>query len=384
MINWIRWNYMKVLAAAVGVAVLAGGIYSVTSLKSAKEGNKVAATIDSLYDCETPSCLTEVVAKYERGELLGFLAEVAGKNTAEASLPQAIREAGGRCAVVGYAAGQSYSAGMTAVELPGLIASIEMIPSDAGTSLAFRCQGAFIGSVAETLAASLSVDEAKALLGQLCEISSDESTGRYRFGNREALCQFSAAGRLAVYNAMANNDEPTWANIVDLCNATGKFNASQCMHGALGAIRAGALSKFSYSKTDCADSVKPGYCSAILADARVALTLPTLMSSKDLPASMTEFCAGFEDETGCRHGFFVGMWRAGGSAVCEKLGTFMQECFAANNTREAMVWTMFSDVKGADLKKQLCTRDETDADSAARCEKVVDGILNYTYTNGIV
>lgn len=382
MITWIRWNLTKIIIGIVAVAVIAGGLYASGTLRQAKDANQAATVVDRIYDCETPECIKEIAAAYDADQLVALMSEVSSTNTAEVTQSTALRDSGGRCIIFGKAVGELYAELVTVKEIPTLIASIDMTPSDKGTSLAYRCQMGFVSSVGAALGKTLSVEEVTKALPTLCEGPSqaEEGKSRYRFETLDAICQLSATGHLVVQSVLTENDKATWKDFVNLCNAAGEFRVSQCLMAAQGAVRQAGLEDMVYGEDDCKESTRPAFCTMIATDAQVGKKMADIVGGAALAGEMEKFCSGSTDATGCRQGFHVGVWRMLGYAACDEMGKFKEECFDTTLTREAVLWTMLSDLKGGDIKTALCTLD----DIKSRCEKIVDNIFNYKFTDGVV
>jgi hypothetical protein len=271
MITWIRWNLTKIIVGIVAVAVIAGGLYASGTLRQAKDANQAATVVDRIYDCETPECIKEIAAAYDADQLVALMSEVSSTNTAEVTQSTALRDSGGRCIIFGKAVGELYAELVTVKEIPTLIASIDMTPSDKGTSLAYRCQMGFVSSVGAALGKTLSVEEVTKALPTLCDAPSQADAGksRYRFETLDAICQLSATGHLVVQSVLTENDKATWKDFVNLCNAAGEFRVSQCLMAAQGAVRQAGLEDMVYGEDDCKESTRPAFCTMIATDAQV-------------------------------------------------------------------------------------------------------------------
>jgi hypothetical protein len=381
MINWIRWNFTKLIIGIVALAIAGGGLYAVSSLGQAENRTKAASTLDGLLECDTTDCIEESLKVTSRDDLPGILDELRAEDTTVATQPTAIRFAGGRCVVGGMVIGKKFAEGLKLSDLTTVLTSLDVTPSASTERNAYLCQFGFIAGLAEEIGNSTSQAELGAFLPSLCGESLVGTTGdRYRFEASDGLCQIVATGTLVVSSVVAVNEKPSWADIVTLCAATGEHRESKCLFGAVSAIRALTIGEIEYGNDDCAKSTRIGYCTMILADARASLGIADLIASKDLAEAMTTFCSDAGDASGCRHGFYMPFRVYQGIEICNSFGKYTSECYDVVYTRELAFWTMFSTVKGDDLTAKVCTLPA----SSTQCKAIAGRILEYTYRDGII
>jgi len=380
MLTWLLWNKMKVVVALVVLSLIGGGVYAFSSVNTAQEGTRSAATLDGIFGCETPECVETEIAKVPKGELFDLLAAVNLTDKGMARQPVGLREVGGLCNIAGRSMGQIIAEGEEVAGLGTLLAGIDMTPSPAGERLGYPCQFGLIYGLVETLAAKATLDEVREALPALCEEPTRSGDKvRHRFSPVDGLCSFAATGALVASEVLAGVEEARWSDVVELCNVVGETLVSQCLQGALGSVR---MLKYvtKFEPSDCKESLQPGYCNIILAEARGVLQVAELVASSDLESNIDEFCKGATDLDGCRQGLYLSLWSFQGSRACDLFGSLTDECLDVSFTRDAFVRTIFSTAKGDLLVDEVCTT----ARARERCEDIVAGIANYQFTSGLV
>jgi hypothetical protein len=380
MLTWLLWNKMKVLVALLVLSLIGGGVYAFSTVNTAQEGTRSAATLDGIFGCETPECVETELVKVPKEKLIELLAEVNRTDKGMARQPAGLREVGGLCSIAGRSMGQMLAEGEDVAGLGAYVAGIDMTPSPAGERLGYPCQFGLVYGLVETIAAKASLDEIREALPGLCE--DPARTGdevRHRFSPVDGLCSFAVTGALVASEVLAGAEEPRWSAVVELCNAVGETQVSQCLQGALGTVR---MLKYvtTFEPTDCKVSLQPGYCNIILSEARGVLQLAELVASSDLESNIDDFCKGATDMDGCRQGLYLSLWSFQGYRACDLFGSRSDECLDVAFTRDAFVRTIFSTAKGDLLVEAICTAES----ARERCEDIVAGIANYQFVSGLV
>jgi len=378
MLNWIRWNRTLVISFLVGALLVGGGVYTFKAIQNANSSAAYALTLEEILSCETPSCVQSAVNDVNSSDLMAILDELAKQVKPVNLQPETLANAGGLCGIAGEEIGRRAASDITATEAAPLLQGLILTVTEQDSVVAYPCQLGFVTGFGEKLGTSTTPAQVKQSVADLCpELTKDTDSDRVSYDIKDTLCS-RAAGVMTVY---ASNATHSWKTSVEGCNAFSENNVAPCLNAAAAELRS-VTSEPTIELADCVGSKRAGYCELIVASAKVSPQQESLAASENPLSEFEATCKGAASLEACRHGYILGVAPSVQFIdVCAKMGTLSTKCEDVVLTRTASAFLRISNMKGEDINRMCVTLPEK---TKARCESVVDGILDYRYKDGLV
>jgi len=378
MLNWIRWNRTLVISFLVGALLVGGGAYTIKAIESANSTAAYALTVEEVLSCETETCVISAIASADDKDLTGLLDELS-KQTKPLNLqPNSLTASGGLCGIAGKEIGRKIAANMAPGEASKIISEITLTVTEQESVVAYPCQLGFVTGIGETLGASVGTEKIQAGVAALCPDQTQGATSdRISYDVKDTLCS-RAAGVMTVF---ASPNSYTWQTSVDGCNGVSESNVVPCLNAAAAELRTVATEP-RIELADCVESKRPGFCELIVASIKVSPEGETLAASDNPLQSFESICKTATSLEACRHGYIIGIVPTVENIdVCGKMGSLSTLCEDVVLTRTASVYLRISNKRGEGINIMCLSLP---VKTRERCDKIVDGILDYRYENGLV
>jgi hypothetical protein len=378
MLNWIRWNRTLVISFLVGALLVSGGAYTIKAIQSANSTAAYALTVEEVLSCETAPCVTSAIAAADGKDLTGLLDELSKQAKPLSLQPASLTNSGGLCGIAGKEIGRRVAADMSPGDAAKTISEITLTVTEQDSVVAYPCQLGFVTGIGEKLAASVGPDNIQAGVAALCPDQAKETTSdRISYDIKDTLCS-RAAGVMTVY---ASSNSFTWETSVDGCNGISENNVVPCLNAAAAELR-NVATEPKVELADCTESKRPGFCELIVASIKVSPQSETLAASDNPLQSFESICKTATSLEACRHGYILGVVPSVQFIdVCGKMGSLSTLCEDVVLTRTASAYLRISNKRGEGISI-MCV--SLPVKTRERCDKVVDGILDYRFENGLV
>jgi len=390
MFNWIRWHLTQVIIGIVAFALIAGGIYTLTSISKADSKNITKTQVDSLVSCETTECVNDYIAKVPSDELMSVYESISKFKKSLLLYPKDILASGpGICYVASVAIGERVAQTQTIKDLPTMITKLGVESTNRAEGLAFPCQFGFMDGYIKIIASKTSVDERKAAISTMCPTLNADDT-RSRFGQEDSFC----IRAVSVLSTFGNIESREYSNVVSECDILAGVHAAPCYQASVLQwlfLIPDAEVKFS----DCKSSKMALYCEMMASMARTyserlkvlpAITL-TELAAADIPSgnefikSFDSICTGAVSNEACESGFYIGIniHRSTIGILCKTLGAKEEMCNRVSLTFHAEEQVRNNDLVGNTLSANFCTEPMINSEYLNLCQAIVNDIVSYNY-----